>query len=66
MATKLDAGARKTALGKLNGWSEVSGRDAISKKFSFKDFKEAAFKPEVHDLILKRNAIRALKLDAAA
>jgi uncharacterized protein len=31
-----------------------------------KDFKEAAFKPEVHDLILKQNAIRALKLDAAA
>jgi 4a-hydroxytetrahydrobiopterin dehydratase len=41
MAAKLDAGARKTALGKLNGWSEVSGRDAITKKFSFKDFKEA-------------------------
>jgi predicted TIM-barrel fold metal-dependent hydrolase len=30
-----------------------------------KDFKNAAFKPEVHDLILKQNAIRALKLDAA-
>jgi predicted TIM-barrel fold metal-dependent hydrolase len=30
-----------------------------------KDFKDAAFKPEVHDLILKQNAIRALKLDAA-
>ncbi len=27
-----------------------------------KDFKEAAFKPEVHDLILKQNAIRALGL----
>ena len=27
-----------------------------------KDFKEAGFKPEVHDLILKQNAIRALKL----
>ena len=25
-----------------------------------KDFKEAGFKPEVHDLILKQNAIRAL------
>src|SRR5258707_14675904 len=25
------------------------------------DFKAAAFKPEVHDLILKQNAIRALK-----
>ena len=30
-----------------------------------KDFKEAAFKPEVHDLILKQNAIKALKLDKA-
>jgi hypothetical protein len=27
---------------------------------------EAGFKPEVHDLILKRNAAQALKLDAAA
>ena len=31
-----------------------------------RDFREAGFKPEVHDLILKQNAIRALKLDAAA
>jgi predicted TIM-barrel fold metal-dependent hydrolase len=30
------------------------------------DFLAAGFKPEVHDLILKRNAIQALKLDAAA
>ena len=29
------------------------------------DFKQAAFKPEVHELILKQNAIRALKLDDA-
>jgi predicted TIM-barrel fold metal-dependent hydrolase len=28
-----------------------------------RDFKEANFKPEVHQLILKDNAIRALKLD---
>ena len=41
MATKLDANARKAALGKLAGWSEVSGRDAISKKFTFKDFNQA-------------------------
>jgi predicted TIM-barrel fold metal-dependent hydrolase len=27
-----------------------------------KDFKEAGFKPEVHDLILKQNAIKALRL----
>src|SRR5450756_1871910 len=28
-----------------------------------KDFKESGFRPEVHDLIMKQNAIRALKLD---
>jgi hypothetical protein len=27
-----------------------------------KDFKEAGFRPEVHDLILKDNAIAALRL----
>jgi hypothetical protein len=31
-----------------------------------KDFKQAGFKPEVHDLILKQNAIRALMLDKTA
>ena len=36
-----DRQARKTALAKLNGWSEVTGRDAISRKFTFKDFNEA-------------------------
>jgi 4a-hydroxytetrahydrobiopterin dehydratase len=41
MAQKLTAEARKSALAKLAGWSEVSGRDAISRKFSFKDFNEA-------------------------
>jgi 4a-hydroxytetrahydrobiopterin dehydratase len=41
MAAKLSADARKTALGKLTGWSEVSGRDAITKKFEFKDFNQA-------------------------
>ncbi len=41
MAQKLTAEARKSALAKLAGWSEVNGRDAISKKFSFKDFNEA-------------------------
>src|SRR5215510_15625767 len=40
-ASKLDATARKAALGKLNGWSEVKDRDAITKKFVFKDFNEA-------------------------
>ena len=41
MAAKLDAAARKSALGALKGWTEVSGRDAITKKFVFKDFNEA-------------------------
>ena len=38
MAQKLTGDARKAALGKLRGWSEVHGRDAISKKFTFEDF----------------------------
>jgi 4a-hydroxytetrahydrobiopterin dehydratase len=41
MAEKLTGNARKTALAKLMGWSEVTGRDAISRKFAFKDFNEA-------------------------
>lgn len=38
---KLSVGARNEALGRLAGWSEVKGRDAITKKFVFKDFNEA-------------------------
>jgi 4a-hydroxytetrahydrobiopterin dehydratase len=41
MAAKLSADARKAALSKLDGWSEVSGRDAVTKKFEFKDFNQA-------------------------
>jgi 4a-hydroxytetrahydrobiopterin dehydratase len=41
MAEKLTGAARATALAKLRGWIEVDGRDAISKKFTFKDFSEA-------------------------
>jgi 4a-hydroxytetrahydrobiopterin dehydratase len=41
MAEKLAGDARKAALGKLAGWSEVKGRDAISRQFTFKDFNEA-------------------------
>jgi 4a-hydroxytetrahydrobiopterin dehydratase len=41
MTQKLTGADRKSALGKLAGWSEVSGRDAITKKFVFKDFNEA-------------------------
>jgi 4a-hydroxytetrahydrobiopterin dehydratase len=38
---KLTSEARKAALAKLPGWSEVQGRDAITKKFEFKNFNEA-------------------------
>src|SRR5256714_15551518 len=38
---KLSGEARKAALAKLSGWSEVADRDAITKKFVFKDFNEA-------------------------
>ena len=41
MAEKLTGNARTAALGKLKGWNEVQGRDAITKKFNFKDFNEA-------------------------
>jgi 4a-hydroxytetrahydrobiopterin dehydratase len=41
MSEKLTGSARQTALGKLQGWSELTGRDAIQKKFTFKDFNEA-------------------------
>jgi 4a-hydroxytetrahydrobiopterin dehydratase len=41
MAQKLTSDARKAALAKLVGWSDVAGRDAIAKKFVFKDFNQA-------------------------
>jgi 4a-hydroxytetrahydrobiopterin dehydratase len=41
MAEKLNTEARKSALAKLAGWSAVDGRDAITKRFVFKDFNEA-------------------------
>ena len=41
MSEKLTGDARKTALGKLPHWSEASGRDAITRKFTFKDFNQA-------------------------
>jgi len=41
MAQKLSGDARKSALTRLSGWSVVTGRDAITKKFVFKDFNEA-------------------------
>ncbi len=56
MSQKLTAEARKTALAKLHGWSEVKGRDAISRKFTFEDF-NAAFG------FMARAALIAEKLD---
>ena len=41
MSGKLTGDARKTALAGLKGWLEVTGRDAITKKFVFKDFNQA-------------------------
>jgi 4a-hydroxytetrahydrobiopterin dehydratase len=41
MAQKLSGEARTRALGGLHGWTDVEGRDAIGKKFVFKDFNEA-------------------------
>ena len=41
MVEKLTGNTRKAALAKLDGWSEVEGRDAISRTFIFADFNEA-------------------------
>jgi 4a-hydroxytetrahydrobiopterin dehydratase len=56
MAEKLTADARKAALGRLKLWSEVSGRDAITRKFKFKNFREAfAFMTKVADVAEQMN-----------
>ena len=41
MAEKLSDGARQAALAGLSGWTEVDGRDAIAKTFTFENFNEA-------------------------
>ena len=56
MQQKLTGEARKAALAGLAGWSEVAGRDAITKKFVFRDF-NAAFG------FMTRAALVAEKLD---
>jgi 4a-hydroxytetrahydrobiopterin dehydratase len=38
---KLDAKKRKAALKTLPKWHDAEGRDAIARKFEFKDFNEA-------------------------
>ena len=56
MAQKLSGEARDRALARLSGWSEIKGRDAISKKFVFADFNEAFG-------FMARVALMAEKLD---
>jgi 4a-hydroxytetrahydrobiopterin dehydratase len=41
MAAKLTGKTRSDALGALEGWAEVAGRDAIHKNFKFADFNQA-------------------------
>jgi 4a-hydroxytetrahydrobiopterin dehydratase len=41
MAERLSAEARKAALMELAGWSETTGREAIARTFTFRDFNEA-------------------------
>ena len=56
MSQKLSGEARKAALARLKGWSEVPGRDAITRKFVFADFNEAFG-------FMARAALAAEKLD---
>jgi 4a-hydroxytetrahydrobiopterin dehydratase len=56
MAQKLTADARKAALTKLAKWSEVVNRDAITRKFTFKNFREAfAFMTKVAEVAENMN-----------
>ncbi len=41
MVERLSAEARKSALQGIPGWTEVSGREAIARTFTFRDFNEA-------------------------
>ncbi len=41
MAERLSAETRKSALKGLSGWTEVPGREAITRTFTFRDFNEA-------------------------
>jgi 4a-hydroxytetrahydrobiopterin dehydratase len=56
MGQKLTGDGRKAALGRLTGWSESKDRDAITKKFTFRDFNEAFG-------FMTRTALIAEKLD---
>ncbi len=41
MVERLSAETRKSALKGLSGWTEVPGREAITRTFTFRDFNEA-------------------------
>ena len=41
MTAKLTGEQRSAALTHLSGWTSVEGRDAIAKRFQFKDFNQA-------------------------
>lgn len=41
MAEKLQGPARAQQLAELDGWSEVEGRDAICKTYTFRNFNQA-------------------------
>jgi 4a-hydroxytetrahydrobiopterin dehydratase len=56
VAAKHTGEARTSALAKLAGWSEVEGRDAIQKRFAFRDFNEAFG-------FMTRSALVAEKMD---
>jgi 4a-hydroxytetrahydrobiopterin dehydratase len=56
MTQKLSGDARARALAGLEGWTEVEGRDAIRKRYTFADF-NAAFG------FMARAALVAEKLD---
>ena len=56
MTDKLTGDARTQAIAGLDGWTDVDGRDAISKTFQFKDF-NAAFG------FMTRTALVAEKMD---
>ena len=56
MAERLSDAEREETLAKLDGWSLVDGREAISKSFVFKDFNEAFG-------FMSRVALKAEKMD---
>ena len=56
MATKLPPDARRQALERLSGWSAVQNRDAITRKFTFRDFRQAfAFMTRVAEVAEEMN-----------